>query len=148
VESFLVETGSQKKQENQEGKRDTYARGEDPAIPVKTQRDALAGWETDVDLLVLLYPPPADLLRSLATDPSTKPALAVACGDFTTVMQPLEKGLISAALAQRPDARTHRRGQLIDPPSNPISAFNLCYEVVTPENLDAYLERSPALARR
>ena len=117
----------------------------EPAMSKADLVDALRGWESETDLVVFLFQPPAGLLKAW----KGKPALAVASSNVTPLFDPIEKGVISAALAARPDAKIHDEGgRLIDPPSDPMKAFALCFQVLTPENVGAFKERYPYLVGR
>ncbi len=115
----------------------------EPAIFLRDLAEALRGWGGEGDLVIFLFQPPQRLLRAW----KGKPALAVASVNVSPLFDAIEKGVVSAALAARPDAKLHENGRLIEPPSNPMKAFALCFEVLTPENVGAFKERYPHLVR-
>jgi hypothetical protein len=112
-----------------------------PEMTMAELARALSGWEDETDLVVFLFQPPPAVLRAW----KGKPALAAACPNVAALFDPIEEGIISAALAARPDVQIHKDGRLIEPPSNPMKAFAMCFEVLTPENLEDFKRRYPYL---
>ncbi len=105
--------------------------------------EAIGTWENETDLMVLLFEPPPGLLRAREDRPNDKPALAVICPNVHLLIDSVEKGVISAVLAPRPDAQIYDRGRIIEPPEDPKVAFALGFEVLTPQNVASFQERYP-----
>ena len=113
-----------------------------------TLKEALQGLDGEIDVLVFLFPPPRQLLKRWGSDPEGRPTLAVACNNILPMLDSIEQGVIVAGVAPRPGAKTHENGRLIKPPSNPMKAFALVFQILTPDTVGAFKERFPYLVPR
>jgi hypothetical protein len=127
-------------------KKGAESNPDEPArISMSDLREAFAAGVGEVDLIVFLFMPPDPLLLAWERNRAEMPALAVVCDDLSGLIDSIGEGVITAALARRPHAPIYQGGRLIQPPSNPMKAFSLCFEVITPENLAAFTSRYPHL---